>query len=129
MTSNRWKKWKPSKTTMIRRAVTAVPNPVYPEHGDILTFSQFVECVSCGALIDYDGYGIWSDGTFVPGYPNFRSLEGDDLEREEWRAGWHDLEPTHLGLTGENMNVRPSEVALYVFNRPTWATHVLWFNK
>ncbi|MBD99755.1 MAG: hypothetical protein CMO34_07940 [Verrucomicrobia bacterium] len=36
-------------------------NPVFEPHddyGDLMTVSDFKECVECGGFIDYDGHGV-----------------------------------------------------------------------
>lgn len=38
-----------------------------PEYGELMTLQDFGDCVKSGTLIDYDGFGEWSDGKSVWG--------------------------------------------------------------
>ena len=102
--------------------ITGVPHPKpVPSYGDVMTLQEWVECVACGALIDYDGCGEWSDGMYVsepPFTPYERSAHLDFLV------------PSHLPVDQPNFDdVMPSKLAKGTLVRPAWATHVLWFNR
>ena len=103
-------------------AVTAVPYPAPAVHGDLLTLAEFVDHVASGMLIDYDGYGIWSDGTYVRGFIP------DDEEIDDFLY-YQGPEPSHRRPQLHDHGVRPSLLSKGMLWRPAWATHVLWFNK
>lgn len=47
---------------------TNIKIPVNLDDGELLTMKEFVDAVKCGALIDYDGFGHYSDGESI--FPN-----------------------------------------------------------
>lgn len=125
---------KGKKARLLACAVTAVPNPDFlPGYGDLLTFEQFLECVGSGGFIDYDGYGIWSDGMFVEGERQRLPGEDPDTLREEceelmWFL-YGEPEPSHRPPQLHHTGVRPSNFTSGRHWKPAWATHVVWFNR
>jgi len=102
-------------------AVTAVPFALpKPTYGDLFTWEDFVGMLKMGALTDYDGYGVWSDGMYVEG--------GTFDEELDWEA-YGGLEPSHRPPQRHLMGVHPSNFFAGRHWKPTWATHVVWFNR
>lgn len=119
-----------ARSNILLCAITGVPNPQPADvkHGDMLTLADYVDCVRMGAFIDDDGYGVWSDGTYVQGYdidPDPADEDGLVLDDFLYYFG---PEPSYIPIP-MTACVRPSWLRQGKQQRPRWATHVLWFNK
>jgi hypothetical protein len=64
-----------SKVREIGRKIRMMKEPTFeelPDHGDVMSLEQFIECVKSGGFIDYDGFGHYvkdgkeSDITIYP---------------------------------------------------------------
>lgn len=51
-------------------------NDEIPDYGDLIDTSSWIECVECGAFIDYDGLGHPSDGKKMNAHINIYPSEG-----------------------------------------------------
>ena len=55
------------------------------EIGHLMTMEKWLECVSCGGFIDYDGYGNYSDGThMIRGESVYPSMVKKKKIDKEW---------------------------------------------
>lgn len=82
-------------------AITAVPDPrPVDEDAHVIPMDEFIETCRCGGFIDYDGFGRFSDGHYVPDYGH---------ELSHW--------------------VYPSRVTKGTLVIPAWATHIDWYNR
>lgn len=116
----------PSKDQLLMGcAITAVPYPEpVPKHGDVMTVQDWAECVACGAFIDDDGMGEWSDGTYI------RSINAPWSEAQNHRF-FDDMIASHLppAPAYEQNWVHPSDLVKGKLVRPAWATHIVWYNR
>lgn len=101
--------------------ITAVPYPV-AANGDLMTVREWAECVACGGFIDYDGMGVWSDGTYVIGMdaPWSQALHHSYIDG---------MLASHLPPITDQEWIYPSQLAKGTLVRPAWATHVCWYNR
>lgn len=70
-----------------------------PSYGDHMTLQDWKECVECGGFIDYDGDGDFATETQCS---NMSVSPSDYWTGKEQDPEW---------------------------NPPSWATHIVWYNK
>lgn len=75
------------------------PEMIEIKHGDLMHFDDWRRCVCSGGFVDYDGFGVWSDGKRIP----VRSYD--------------------------NRMIVPSQYKEGRYEKPMWATHVVWYNR
>jgi hypothetical protein len=73
--------------------------PIDHESGDLFTIAEFVEMCKHSSFIDYDGMGNWATETM---------REKGSWDNPKW--------------------IYPSQI-VDGLQPPTWATHVLWYNR
>jgi hypothetical protein len=50
--------------TFVAKGMLARAEPI-PDYGDLMSLQEWREAVACGGFIDYDGHGIYSNGTVM----------------------------------------------------------------
>jgi len=112
----------PKDCELLQCAISGIPVEFRTEastYGDMFTIEEFMECVKCGAFIDSDGFGQFSDGVYV----------SYEAPHDDWfLGGWNFMAPSHCPVMTWDV-VMPSRMKRGTIDIPAWATHVLWFNK
>lgn len=51
------------------------------KNGNVMTIKEFIECVTCGGFIPYDGYGYYFDENMKSETKEHASFDVDELKR------------------------------------------------
>ena len=81
------------------RRLTPKMKPLDPDLGSLMPLSEFVDSCELGHFINYDGFGNYAT-----------AKETSDIE----------VRPTDVARNGKR---------LASFQAPSWATHVVWYNR
>ena len=56
-----------------------------PSYGDIIEFGEFIELCKDGSLIDYDGFGYYSDGIVMS---DNTVIKPSEIVQNDYEKGW-----------------------------------------